>query len=450
MKRLILFAALMFVSFKPLFAEEPSIPRVEVNEVKASLSKRITIQGKSIPIASIMELISEESNLSYYIDPGISNLVVANLNFKDATIKELLDFLEANYDLVYRIEDNKILLKNYDTWTFEIDFPARSNKSSISVGGSVIPASDLSGTAKVSSEFSSGQADLYSAIENDVKALLSPAGKFSLNRSSGVLLVSDSASALKRVKYYINKVRESKDRKVRIEVKIVEVSLDNTDSYGIDWSFMKNFSANSTNFNLKLDQNTALTQKVFSVNLAGGGFTTLLNFLSTYGKVNLLSQPSLLLMNGENALLSVGRLLTYWELTAQAAGAQVGTPVVYPVQKSILKGLLFSVTPFISSDSSVTMEITPILADVSKWESYQWQGQLLEAPSVDIREAHTMLKVKSGETIILGGLISNKENTVDRGIPIISKIPIIGHLFKSQEKVKERTELVIFITPQIE
>jgi MSHA biogenesis protein MshL len=434
MQRLILFAVLMFVSFKPLFAEEPSIPRVKVDMVKASLSRKISIQGKSIPIASIMELISEESNLSYYIDPGISNLVVANLNFKDATIKELLDFLEANYD----------------TWTCEIDFPARSNKSSISIGGSVIPASDLSGSAKVSSEFSSGQADLYSAIENDVKALLSPAGKFSLNRSSGVLLVSDSASALKRVKYYINKVRESKDRKVRIEVKIVEVSLDNTDSYGIDWSFMKNFSANSTNFNLKLDQNTALTQKVFSVNLAGGGFTTLLNFLSTYGKVNLLSQPSLLLMNGENALLSVGRLLTYWELTAQAAGAQVGTPVVYPVQKSILKGLLFSVTPFISSDSSVTMEITPILADVSKWESYQWQGQLLEAPSVDIREAHTMLKVKSGETIILGGLISNKENTVERGIPIISRIPVIGHLFKSQEKVKERTELVIFITPQIE
>uniref|UniRef100_A0A7C2K551 Type II/III secretion system secretin-like domain-containing protein n=1 Tax=candidate division WOR-3 bacterium TaxID=2052148 RepID=A0A7C2K551_UNCW3 len=124
---------------------------------------------------------------------------------------------------------------------------------------------------------------------------------------------------------------------------------------------------------------------------------------------------------GESALLSVGRLLTYWELTAQAAGAQVGTPVVYPVQKNILKGLLFSVTPFISSDSSVTMEITPVLADVSKWETYQWQGQILEAPSVDIREAHTMLKVRSGETIILGGLISNKENKVERGIPILSK-----------------------------
>uniref|UniRef100_A0A7V3ZWC9 Type II/III secretion system secretin-like domain-containing protein n=1 Tax=candidate division WOR-3 bacterium TaxID=2052148 RepID=A0A7V3ZWC9_UNCW3 len=449
MNRFILFLGLL-ISSSFVFTEEPSIPKIEIDHMKASLLKKISIQGKSIPISSIMELVSEETGFGYYLDAGLSNLVITDLNFRDATIKELLDFLETNYDLVYRIEGNKIFLKNYDTWTFEISFPARSNKSSITIGGSVIPTGELTGGAQIRSEFSGGQSDLYTAIESDVKALLSPAGKFSLNRNSGTLLVSDSASALKRVKHYIDKVRESKDRKVRIEVKIVEVSLDNTNSYGIDWSFVKNFSANSTSFSLKLDQSTALTQQVFSIDLKGGGFTTLLNFLSTYGKVNLLSQPSILLMNGESALLSVGRLLTYWELTAQAAGAQVGTPVVYPVQKNILKGLLFSVTPFISSDSSVTMEITPVLADVSKWETYQWQGQILEAPSVDIREAHTMLKVRSGETIILGGLISNKENKVERGIPILSKIPVIGSIFKKEEKVAERTELVIFITPQIE
>jgi len=297
MNRFILFLGLL-ISSSFVFTEEPSIPKIEIDHMKASLLKKISIQGKSIPISSIMELVSEETGFGYYLDAGLSNLVITDLNFRDATIKELLDFLETNYDLVYRIEGNKIFLKNYDTWTFEISFPARSNKSSITIGGSVIPTGELTGGAQIRSEFSGGQSDLYTAIESDVKALLSPAGKFSLNRNSGTLLVSDSASALKRVKHYIDKVRESKDRKVRIEVKIVEVSLDNTNSYGIDWSFVKNFSANSTSFSLKLDQSTALTQQVFSIDLKGGGFTTLLNFLSTYGKVNLLSQPSILLMNG--------------------------------------------------------------------------------------------------------------------------------------------------------
>ncbi|MEO0274386.1 MAG: type II and III secretion system protein, partial [candidate division WOR-3 bacterium] len=205
-----------------------------------------------------------------------------------------------------------------------------------------------------------------------------------------------------------------------------------------------------SNYMLSASQQTSLTQQAFSIDLRGDRFSTLINFLSTFGKINVVSQPSILLLNGETALLSVGRLLTYWELTAQAAGAQVGTPVVYPVQKSILKGVLFSVTPLVSADSIITMEITPVLADVSKWETYEWQGQVLQAPSVDIKEAHTILKVKSGESIILGGLITQKENKVERGIPFISRIPIIGNLFKRQEIVKERQELVIVITPVLE
>ncbi len=440
---------MVFVLFSLVIAGE-QVPDVKISYKELALSKRMSIQGYSIPVSSVLDLISEETGLGYYLSEGCSNLVVERINFKDATAKEILDFLEINYDVVYRVEGKKIYLKNYDTWTFEVGFPARQNKSSINVGGSVVPSGELTGGAQVRSEFSGGQSDLYTNIENDVKALLTPNGKYSLNRSSGVLIVSDSASALKRVKAYLNKVLESKNRKVRIEVKIIEVSFDNANSYGIDWSYMRGFTINSSPVTINIGQNIALTQKVFSVDLKGSNFSALVNFLSNYGKVNLLSQPSILLMNGENALLSVGRLLTYWELTAQAAGAQAGTPVVYPIQKNVLKGLMFSVTPFVSSDSAVTMEITPVLSDVSKWETYEWQGQLLQAPSVDIREAHTMLKVKSGETIVLGGLITTKENVSERGVPFLSRIPIIGHLFKSQQVTKERSELVILITPQIE
>ncbi|MGB9824639.1 MAG: type II secretion system protein GspD [Candidatus Hydrothermia bacterium] len=446
--RKIFLAILCFVSY--MGAQEPPVPDINVSSQEIALSRKISIVGKNIPLTSVVQLISEETGLGYYIDPGLDNIVIATIDFKNSTAQEILEFLEGNYDLVYKVVSGKILLKKFDTWTFEIGLPPRSAKSSTVLGGSVVSSSGLSGTAEIRSEFSAGQSDIYSAIEKDVKSLMTEGGKFSLNRSTGTLVVSDSAVALKRIKAYINKIKEAKDRKVRIEVKIMEISLDNTDSYGIDWRLLSNFSINSSSYSVNLSQNTSLSQQAFAIDLRGDRFTSLVNFLSTFGKIHVVSQPSLLLLNGETALLSVGRLLTYWELTAQAAGAQAGTPVVYPIQKNILKGLLFSVTPLVSSDSTVTLEVAPILADVSKWETYEWQGQVLQAPDVDIKETYTILKVKSGESIVLGGLITQKENKVERGIPIISKIPVIGHLFKRQEIVKERQELVIVITPTIE
>ncbi|MEO0230530.1 MAG: hypothetical protein ABIL77_03115 [candidate division WOR-3 bacterium] len=446
MKRSMIFSIL--VGF--VLAGEPQIPVVNLNNENVSLTKRVSISGRNVPLLAVMDLISEETGLGYFVDAGLENFSISSINFIETPISQILSFLQDNYDLVYRIEAGKILLKRFDTWAFDIGLPAKSYKTSISVGGSVIPQGSLTGAAEIKSEFSGGQADVYSAIEKDIKALLTEAGKFSLNRSTGTLIVSDSAQALKRVKVYVDKIKEAKDKKVRIEVKIMEVSLDNSNSYGIDWRILSNFTLNSSTYMLSASQQTSLTQQAFSIDLRGDRFSTLINFLSTFGKINVVSQPSILLLNGETALLSVGRLLTYWELTAQGAGAQVGTPVVYPVQKSILKGVLFSVTPLVSADSIITMEITPVLADVSKWETYEWQGQVLQAPSVDIKEAHTILKVKSGESIILGGLITQKENKVERGIPFISRVPIIGHLFKRQEIVKERQELVIVITPVLE
>jgi len=450
MRRFVFTSFCLFVAFNILFSQEPPVPEVALKTSEITLQKRISISGANIPLISIVELIAEETGLSYYLDQGLSQLAVAKIDFKEEPAKNILDFLQDNYDFVYKIDGSRIVLKKYDTWVFEIGLPARSYKSSVNIGGSVIPSGTLAGSADVKSEYSSGQLDIYTALEGDIKNLLTEGGKYSLNRNAGILIVSDSARALKRIKAFVDKIKSVKDKKVRIEAKIMEVSLDDANSYGIDWNLLKTFSLNSTPYTINVSQNTSLNQQAFSLDLRGGGFTAFVNFLSTFGKVNIVSQPTISLINGETALLSVGRLLTYWELTAQSAGAQVGTPVVYPVQKNILKGLLFSVTPIVYGDSVITMEITPVLADVSKWETYTWQGQTLQAPDVDIKEAHTVMKVKAGETVVMGGLITQKENKVERGIPFLSKIPVLSHLFKRQEITRERQELVILLTPVIE
>lgn len=123
--------------------------------------------------------------------------------------------------------------------------------------------------------------------------------------------------------------------------------------------------------------------------------------------------------------------------------------MVYPEKKEVLVGLLMGVIPFISSDGTIILHVAPIVSDVTAWESYTWQGQELMAPNVNIRETSTVVRVEDGNTVVIGGLITNRRKKEVSSIPVLSSIPLLGNLFRKVEVKNERAELVIFLTPHI-
>lgn len=432
--------------------KEPEIPEVKLEpEVESiPLETKITLTARNITLGSLLNLISMETGYNTIYDPGIDTTRAISVDFHEVSLKDVLDKITDQLGLVYKIHKNILEIKAYDTWTFELESVPTSSKPTISVGGNVIPeAEGLFGSYMIKTQASGGESDFYKEIEENIKTLLTKGGQYSLNANTGILIVSDSAKALRRIKDFIEKIKSAKKRQVHVEVKIIEVTLDNTRQHGIDWSFIDNFTVNNDRYSLNLNQGLSLSQSVFDVSLTGPRFNALLNFLASQGKIHILSKPSLRLVNGETALLTVGRVLAYWELTAQAGGVEAGTPVVYPVKRSVLKGILLGLTPLITGDSTITLEIIPIISDINKWEQYEWNNQQLQAPDVDIKESQTTLRIKSGETVIIGGLITHKEITNERKIPLLGDIPVLGNLFKTREKSLEKSELVILITPTL-
>jgi len=161
-------------------------------------------------------------------------------------------------------------------------------------------------------------------------------------------------------------------------------------------------------------------------------------------------------MNGQNALLSVGRnanFISRVETTTASAGT-AGTVTFTIETSSILSGLVIGIAPFIHADGTVSMTITPIITDLIKLEDRSLgtlgtDGLSISLPTVDLREMSTTVRARDGELVVIGGLISNKDVERDAGVPFLSSLPLLGHLFKSKELIQEKTELVLMLKPVV-
>ncbi|MFN3533937.1 MAG: type II and III secretion system protein, partial [Desulfatiglandales bacterium] len=171
------------------------------------------------------------------------------------------------------------------------------------------------------------------------------------------------------------------------------------------------------------------------------------------GEVRTLSSPRINIMNGQTALLSVGTNQTYLskvETTTTAGTAGTSTTTFTVETSSILSGILLGMVPFVSDMGEISLTITPIISDLKSLNPKNIGSQIeLSLPTVELRELSTSVKARDGETIILGGLISQKETMEDNQVPLLGKVPLLGLLFKSREKASRKTEMVILLKPSI-
>jgi type II secretory pathway component GspD/PulD (secretin) len=160
-------------------------------------------------------------------------------------------------------------------------------------------------------------------------------------------------------------------------------------------------------------------------------------------------------MNGQTALLSVGREVSFVsrvETQTTASSGSIPTTTFTVDTSSILSGIIIGIVPHINEFGEIALSITPIISDLVQLQDKSI-GQVsdnsvsISLPTVDLRELSTTVKVRDGQMIIIGGLISKKENLKDNQIPLAGNIPVIGTLFKSRDKKESRSELVVLLRP---
>src|SRR5262249_17036341 len=177
------------------------------------------------------------------------------------------------------------------------------------------------------------------------------------------------------------------------------------------------------------------------INLSGAQVRAVLRTFGSEGRAQVLASPQIMVLDNESAELKVGSRISVQ--TSAQTGISTGTGVLNSFQY-LETGILLSVKPRINSGGLVTLEVNQEVSNPTSTPT-----AVNPNPDISTRNAKTSVIVESGESIVLGGLIRETRSRSSDGIPLLSKIPIVGALFGTQSYNTDRTELVLIITPKI-
>ncbi|MBK9243845.1 MAG: type II secretion system protein GspD [Burkholderiales bacterium] len=230
---------------------------------------------------------------------------------------------------------------------------------------------------------------------------------------------------------------------VMIEATIIEVSLRDELQYGLQWYFTDSNRANMTGVGQLNTNNAGGIRPIlpgFSYSLIDsvGQIRVVLNMLADRSLVRVISSPSLMVLDNHTAAISVGDQQPIRSSETVTVGGNVTTAIEYKDT-----GVLLAVTPTVSAGDMVAMTINQSVTDVGAIDAATGQRSFLQ------RQIGSRVAVRSGEALVLGGLIKDGNTQGSLGIPFLSRIPVIGALFGTQTQDSQRTELLVVITPRV-
>jgi type II secretion system protein D len=258
---------------------------------------------------------------------------------------------------------------------------------------------------------------------------------------SNSVLVSASPRYMDRIKGVIQEL-DVDPPQVLIQVLLAEITLDG----GVDWGVDMTKSGGSFTFNMGANGLAAFPSHLLgtlpSMTLGISDFSFVLRALENQGRLHILSNPSIMAANNEAANINVGEII-YVPVGSQTyETGSTNTPLE---EKEI--GVILSVVPSINPDGYVRMVVRPTFSKLAKEKDEPIHG--VETPRIYQRTADTTVTVRDGQTIVIGGLISESYEYREDKVPLLGDIPLLGLLFKSEFEELIRTELVIVLTPHV-
>ena len=228
---------------------------------------------------------------------------------------------------------------------------------------------------------------------------------------------------------------------VLLEAAIAEVTLTNNTQYGVQYFFQPN-SANQIVLSDSGSSSIAQSFPGFSYMFAGSNIKVILDALATVTHVEVVSSPEVMVLNNQTANLQVGDRIPI--ITQQAVSTVTGdAPIVNSVEYEDT-GVILKVTPRVNRGGMVMLDISQ---EVSEVASATTSG--IQSPTIQERKISSSVAVQDGETIVLGGLISDSRTQTKSGIPYLQDVPLLGNLFRDTGDNKARTELMVLITPHV-
>lgn len=288
---------------------------------------------------------------------------------------------------------------------------------------------------------------------------------FSLNKQAGMINVYANQYAQKEVEQYLTSLRKSVTSQVLVEAKVFEVSLFDEYVNGIEWQAITNDNSGIVRFlegtdsligNITTPGGDIATVANFGVGYVGGEVGAFIEAISGFGTVRALASPRLTVLNNQSAVLNVATNRVFFEIDLDRETDDDTGDVTLEVDteiKSVPEGVLINVQPSIDLENkTISMFIRPTVTrivgtvqDPSVQFAAGDSGIVSEIPEVNIQEIDTVVKVNSGQPIVMGGLLQDRAVANHESVPVAGEVPVFGALFRKQQDLVSKTELVVFL-----
>lgn len=446
--------------------------------------ERFQVTAQEVPAREFFGSLIEETPYNIAIHPGVTGAIT--LALKSVTLDEVLTTVSDLYGYDIR-EKNKVIHiypAELRTEYFSLNYLTfvREGRSRTSVSAGRLSDADDSDSESESSDSSSSDTgssinstfietssttDFWVEIGDALRTLV-PSGNgraVTMSSQAGIITVRAYPSELRSVREFLDNIEQRMHRQVALEARILEVTLDQQYEQGIQWDKIAQTNGLSIEslVNLPTVANDVATSVGGGVKMTvkKGNFSAIVQLLGSQGHVNTLSSPRVTAVNNQKAVIKVGTdeyFVTDVSTTTVTGTSTTSTPDVELTP--FFSGIALDITPQIDSNKHVLLHVHPSVIDIEEqtktidlgsFGSSSGTNTVLELPLArsSIRESDMVVRVPSGDIVIIGGLMKQEQQLKETEVPFLSQIPGVGEIFKNRREVSEKIELVILLRPTV-
>lgn len=457
-------------------------------------------RGGALTLMDLVRDVAQTCNISVVFEDKRSKERLSQpldmVNIQDYSVPELFTFIFDEHNLFHTYDPVKgvVRVSYTNTVNFNVDYINMSelvteSTKSITVGPSTNSGTNTAGgtgsTSTSSSSSSSGTGSssnsggsgansdytnvraistftFWDQLQNHIQQILQVDEEYNealnktlVNRDAAVVTITGTKRQIDGVKRYLNKLESRMHSQVMLEAHLIELTYNDYSSIGVNWS---EFSLALTGSYSNAYTNVVGTSNPvykFGVDFNPAG---LINFLKTYGDVEVLSNPKILTLSNQPAVINVGQQLSYLYQNGSIASSDTQTAATTTnTLGSVFVGLTLNIIPEVTEDGYIIMRINPITSELlnenelstSTTSTTTTQTQRTMPPDTRVKQMTSIVKVKDAQKVLIGGLIEKKISKDNTKVPVVGDVPLLGRLFNNNTDTVRKSELFILITPTL-
>ncbi|MBA1265605.1 pilus (MSHA type) biogenesis protein MshL [Stutzerimonas stutzeri] len=490
----------------PAAVQAGLIPPLQTFSGSAASSPRFDVAVSDMPAREFFLSLADSAGQNLLVHPGVTGEITFSL--RNVTLEETLAAVRDSYGYDYRrtaygyqIQPNQAITRTYDLNYLNVQRQGMTDtrvssgqvtsSDNTGVGAAGTTTSSTSSTVNASQLLTSSNVDFWTEVRAVVEMMIGSeeGNQVVVNPQAGLLVVRASSADQQAVEHFLGQAQRNLQRQVILETKILEVNLSDGFQAGINWSFLQgqkgiglgSFTTTTGNNVAGILENGINGVEVQSglprgVNIPGipltgpngvggvfgatfdfGNFEGVVQLLETQGDVRVLSSPRISTLNNQKAVIKVGTdefFVTDVSTTTTSLAGGTTAPDLDITLTPFFSGISLDVTPQIDENDQVTLHVRPTVSRVQDQnKSIQLGGtdNVFNLPLAlsTTRQSDSIVRARSGQVVVIGGLLENRNTNNDANLPWASKLPFVGPLFQQQRKSLQQTELVILMRPQV-